>query len=112
MKKETFVLPASIACILILLIISAYSKPQQMNIAEINKELDEKDVRISGYVTYFTPREKVTLMGIKDSTGSITAAVFDKIILHKSDLVEVSGRVSVYNNKTEILADKIVKISG
>ena len=100
----------------LLLIILSYSfQPKLININEINSNLLNQKVKISGRVIsekdYSKNLEKgyFKVLTIQDKTGKIETICSCRYSL-KNKTIEVIGKVEEYKNKFQINADEIFEI--
>lgn len=99
--------------------------PQEIKIKELNRGMLDEDVSIIGLVEKIdkSPRSNTYFLQIKDSTGKITAVIFDSTVLdlEKNNLaptsfakhrVKITGKVEQYNGNMELILNdgKSVKI--
>jgi len=87
--------------------------PKSTSIININKNLINKKVIVSGQITSTKPFEESNfqLINIKDKTGSITITINSITNLSKNQNITIIGEVTEYNNTLQIQADKIINIS-
>lgn len=104
-----FSLSISLLGIFLLLFISN-QEPKYSSIAELQNFSVGKQVKIIGNITSTSELSKnFFLLTIKDSTGK-TQATSNKNFL-TNITVEISGKITKFQNKTQIQADKIIKIN-
>lgn len=121
-EKHLFQL-AIICSIIGLIAVVAASQLIEPEISSISSIAGMKDgtyVKITGNVTNIRQTEKAAFLGVKDETGEITIVAFadnsgliQKEVLppflDKGSSVAIEGKISIYNGKTELLADSIIK---
>ncbi len=103
-------LATSLIGILILLMIMDKIDVSGSNIAAINKELIDKQVKIKGEITRITETPGLYFLNIKDDTADMDVIIFkeDEIEFEKGSLVEVDGQVTEYHGKLELIAKKVI----
>jgi len=103
-------LATSLIGILILLMIMDKIDVSDSNIAAINKELVDKQVKIKGEITRITETPGLYILKVKDDTGDMDVIIFkeDEIEFEKGVLVEVDGQVAEYAGKLELIAKKVI----
>ncbi len=92
--------------ILILIILAKFISPPIIEISELEDD-EEKEVRIQGNILKVTERPKVTFLEVQDSSGKIDVVLFEPVSVSKQDLIEVTGKVQIYKNKKELIAEQI-----
>jgi|ETNmetMinimDraft_2_1059921.scaffolds.fasta_scaffold36013_1 DNA/RNA endonuclease YhcR with UshA esterase domain len=103
----------SLLGIFILIIFASTINPKQITIKEINNQLLNKQVKVSGQITNLRTFEESNfqLIDIKDDTGKITITT-DKIInISKDQNLQIIGKVTEYNHTLQIQASKIFNVS-
>jgi len=102
---------SSLIGIIILAYISNTSNLNYNDISSINNDYLDKTVKIKGTLTNFVSTPKAKIMDIEDSTGKITAVTFNEqeLSIKENDLLEITGKVSLYQGSFEIIADTITK---
>ena len=80
-------------------------------ISDITLSKIEENVKIHGEIESLTQSKDTSFLTTKDDTGKINVVVFEpgNINLQKGDLVEIEGKVALYNNKLEVIA-KTIKV--
>lgn len=112
MKNPVYLyLIISIIGISLLLLLVNLLEPKLTNIQDINEDLLDKKVKISGQITKIEDKETFKILTIKDETGTIEVLCNCKEI-EQDLLVEVTGKVTQYQNTLQIQADKIMRIEG
>jgi len=113
MKEKHFTalcLFVSLLGILIMYIADKNLEPKDVKIAEIN--LDKNYVAFNGTITWIKKTEAVTLIKVKDDTGTIDVVIFGEKLnissLKTGMNVRIIGRPQKYKEKIEILPLKIV----
>lgn len=121
-EKHLFRL-AIICSIIGLIAVVAASQFIEVKAISIENAMQAKEgdyVKIAGNVTNIRQTEKAAFLDVKDETGEITIVAFadnsgliQKEILppflEKGDKVSVEGKISIYNGKTELMAESIAK---
>jgi RecJ-like exonuclease len=113
--REYWLNRASLFCAVVgILLLAAYSfleAPKQLSIAEISEKYLDAKVRVRGVVSFSKVTDKIAIFMIDD--GAKIKGVFfrpgieEKIMLRKGSFVEVVGKVKLYRNKLEIVAEKV-----
>ena len=108
MNLKTTSLITSVIGILILLILSSILEPKLSNISELkNKQAYEK-VRVQGQLTnQKTINPSFTILTVKDQTGSIDVLVNKNPEFKINSTLQVTGKITEYQNQNQITADKI-----
>ncbi len=99
-----------------MMLLSDKITPQEIKIKDLNKGMLDEDISIVGLVEKIdkSPRSNTYFLQIKDSTGKITAVVFDSAVLdlEKNNLtpqsfvnhrVKITGKVQQYNGNMELV---------
>ena len=112
MKKDILLISSltiSILGIFILLFIANFNEPKTTNIKDLNDMSLNTNVKIQGNITSIINYQKLQKLIINDSTGKIDIILDKKIQgLNKSKEITVYGKLSVHNNKQEIIASKLI----
>lgn len=91
----------------LLIMIVQFSEPQQTKVILVGDNIG-KQVLISGEVTRATQKEDASFLTITDKTASIKVVAFGPVEkLEKGTFVEVVGRVEIYEDELEIVAEQI-----
>ena len=96
--------------IILLIIVSDKVGPPKSSISSITERDINKAVVINGMIESITNKgSALALLEVRDSKSSITVVAFkpEENNIKKGDFVEISGRVSVYKNNLQIIADSI-----
>jgi DNA/RNA endonuclease YhcR with UshA esterase domain len=111
-KKEILFMLLSLLGIALMLIIAHSSKPDIINIKNLTSKMLDQQVSIQGkvYSYRFFGNSSFEILDIKDKTGNITGIINSKeeIKFNKTQIYLISGKVSIYNNETQIVVDKIL----
>ncbi len=104
---------SSIIGIILLVLVSNKLDIPSSNISSIDKADLNKQVKIKGYIKKITNKESLSILEIEDKTSSITVVMFkpEKISLEKNSFVEIYGKVSVYNEQLQIIAELVSKLN-
>jgi len=103
-------LTISLGGIFILLIFSQTQEIKNLSIKETLKRGEGDFVKITGKITRLTETQGLYILNLKDQTGEITVIVFknkDKISLKENSFVEIEGETKEYENRMEIIANKL-----
>lgn len=110
-KKLTKIsLVSSIIGLILVYYASAVIQVSSYSISDIDKSMIDKDVKISGEIKNVVKSEKVLILLVKDETSSITVVSFDPEEIQgikEGQFIQVTGKVALYKNKLEIIADSI-----
>ena len=96
----------------ILLTISLFSKPIELNISNINVNHLNKEVKITGNIIQTKPiyGYNFTILTLEDKTGKINITVEKTLnknqLTHKSSTI--IGKVTSYKNEYQVQAKKII----
>ena len=95
--------------IFILMVAANLAKPAEISISGLADNIGNTVV-LRGEVTRAAYRESVSFIDIKDNSSKATVVLFDVPAqnLSAGDFIAVKGKVSVYKNELELVADKIV----
>lgn len=110
--EEKHLVAVSILCSVIgtfiLIMIAEKTDPEIYKIRDITSSLEGSDVIVQGYLSELISTENVTILKIRDTTGTISSVIFnEKLFLMNDSFIQVKGSVSVFNNRTEIIAKEI-----
>lgn len=111
--KMSSILKISIALALIgtfiLLFLSYVSEPKLIEIKDISKAMLDNFVKISGKINSIDDKESIKIIKVEDDSGQIDVIVFEENIINigKGMNVEIIGKVSEYQGKMQINAEKI-----
>lgn len=87
---------------------SIYIEPEKVNISEIEPQWNGRQVKVGGKAVQPYKSKGNLFFNLKDNSGKIKVAKFDAdITLNKSESVNVSGRVKLYQGKLELVAENI-----
>lgn len=77
-------------------------------ISEINQNYIEKNVKIEGKITKQTLNKNTLFLTLKDNSSQINIIAFKtNQTLNKNQKYTIEGKVTNYNKKLEIIANKI-----
>ena len=104
-------LSISLIGILTLLIISNTIQPKLININQITNKQLKKQIIISGQITNIKTYDKSNfqVITIQDKTGKIRATLNNPINITKNQNLIITGKVSEYQGRLQIQANKILK---
>jgi len=111
--QESNLFKVAIICsligIFVLLMISEHLEPEHVKISSI--KLPESNgiiARIKGEVTNVKKMTGLTIITVKDSTGEIPAILFEDFSkINKSDFIELTGEITEYNEKPEMIINTL-----
>ena len=114
MEESTLLKIATLSAligIMILAFISNNTNLEYNDISSIDDSKIDKKVKVKGTLTNFISTEKAKILEIQDETGSIKAVIFqeEELNIKINDLIELSGKVTIYQNSLEIIVDSITK---
>ena len=93
-----------------LFLILQFSKLDESNIFELEDIVEGDTIRIIGIVNSVNNKNNFTFISILQEK-TVEGVIFDDINLSKNQKVEVIGKLSEYNNKKEIIIDRLEIIS-
>ncbi len=111
----------ALACSLIglagVVVASQLIQVKQVNIIDIDDSMEGEYVKVAGTVVNLRETEKAVFLDVKDETGTIAIVAFNDNTgfvstailppnLMKGDVVSIEGKVSMYQGKPEITAEK------
>src|SRR3989338_8621228 len=107
-KIQIIALAWSLIGISILLGLSIFVLPEEINIIEANTEIGET-VIITGDVISATYRDNVNFIDIKDDFSNITIVFFEEPTskVSKGNTTSAKGKIQVYKNGLELIAQEI-----
>jgi DNA/RNA endonuclease YhcR with UshA esterase domain len=90
---------------------------KQVNIIDIDDSMEGEYVKVIGDVINLRETEKAVFLDVKDDTGTIAIVAFNdntgfvstEVLppnLNKGDAISIEGKVSMYQDKPEIMAEK------
>lgn len=93
------------------LIIVSYFE-EAITIQEINEDYIDKKIIIIAEIVDIDKKEEVYLLNLKDETGEIKGIIFtnEDIPLEKNKELKISGTITEYQNRLEIIISKIENI--
>ena len=110
MKDKTLLklsLAISIAGMIALFVLTETMEAPEYSIADALKT--EGYVKISGTVKSIRQSNGISFLKMTDNSGEIDVIMFEELTgVKKGSIAEVSGKVSVYNGKKQLEADKII----
>lgn len=111
--KDSTLLKLSLSCsmvgLLILLVMTEFIPEDAVTIDSLSEKLGDK-VYIQGVVKSVSYKKDTTFLSISDSTGETSAVIFDAIekSINKGDEIGISGEVSLYKGKYELIVSELV----
>ena len=104
-------LSVSLVGLLALLVLSEFVDPTPTAVGELNQKIGDY-VYVEGEVESARYGESTAFFTVADETDDILVVVFEELepSIAEGDLVGVSGEVSLYKGKMEIIADRLVCI--
>jgi RecG-like helicase len=111
LKKEFIFLAFASVGIILLLFLACFMNSAKISIKDINKAKEGQQITIIGKIdSYrFFENSSFEIINIKDETGNITGTLNSKqkIEFNKTKEYIFEGRISLYENQTQISIDKI-----
>lgn len=90
-----------------LILLSEFSEPEQVKMVELESRIGQR-VIVQGEITKIAQKENVNFFEVKGNTGKINVVAFGQMgKLAKGLQIKVYGKVTIYQNELEIIADKI-----
>lgn len=110
----------SIIGLIAVIIASLYIEPQTAVISSLSGMNEGDYVKIAGNVTNVRQTPKAAFVDVADTTGAVTLVAFNDDAgfvkkealpegLQRGDSIAAEGKISIYNGKTEIVAELITK---
>ncbi|MDO8628732.1 MAG: exodeoxyribonuclease VII large subunit [Nanoarchaeota archaeon] len=93
--------------LVILMIFAGFDAPPLVFIKDIATLKENQAVQVVGVVTKISEFKGTTFLTIKDGDVVIDAVVFDSVKVVKGAKVLLSGKISVYKDKKELIIDSI-----
>ncbi|MEK6852575.1 MAG: exodeoxyribonuclease VII large subunit [Nanoarchaeota archaeon] len=109
-------LTTAIVGLILLIYLSQNLEPKIISISEVNFEMLDNYVKITGTITEVRQTQGLYIFEVGDISGKITATYFKDKIIDKSfefsigDEVEILGKVSEYEKEIQIEIVEIRKI--
>ncbi|MBS3168226.1 OB-fold nucleic acid binding domain-containing protein [Candidatus Woesearchaeota archaeon] len=111
--EENLIIKLSLICtilgIILLVIISDKIELPSSEISSISEKEIGKNIKVIGKVNRVTEKNTITIIDLEDKTGIIQIVAFkpENLKLKKGGLIQVRGKVSLYESSTQIYADSI-----
>jgi DNA/RNA endonuclease YhcR with UshA esterase domain len=99
-------LVAGVIGLLILFIIAELKDIPEKLLSEITKENLDSVVKITGTITRIASKEKVTFIELT-KPETVQVILFDNVTLAKGDNVEIIGKITEYEGKMEVVAQRL-----
>ncbi len=95
--------------IILLIIISDKLDVPTSTISSLSKEDINNQVKVKGIVNQVVNKESIIILNLKDASSSIKVVLFNpkESKIKKNSFVEVDGKISLYEDKLEIIADSV-----
>ncbi|MBI2106805.1 OB-fold nucleic acid binding domain-containing protein [Candidatus Woesearchaeota archaeon] len=102
-------LTVSLTGILILLLIVEYTDIKKVNISDIENMKEEEKIRVIGKINNVKETPGLYILDLQDDSGKISVIVFkeEKLNISKGYKADIEGTVKEYQNKKELIANKI-----
>ena len=100
---------SAILGITLLIIISDKISIPQSSISSITKTDVNKYIKINGIVKNIIKKGSIIILDLEDKTAKIRVVLFksENIGIEKGSFIEVEGKVSLYEDQLQILAETI-----
>ena len=113
-KKELLKISLIISLIgiFLLLFLTNFLNPKQINIDQINNKLLNKNIQVQGTIFNIRSYEdsNFQILSIKDETGKIDVTTNHILDLKNNNQIIVTGQVKEYKQYLQIQADKIILV--
>ena len=108
MLAKLCIITSIIGIILLILVMNKIETPSS-NIGSISKTDLNKAVRIKGIIKKAMNNNKVATLEVEDKSGKIDVVLFkpEKLSIKKGSLVEIEGKVSIYEDNLQIYAETV-----
>jgi DNA/RNA endonuclease YhcR with UshA esterase domain len=112
--EDRILLTIALVCgclgVVALFLIAIRMSPNDVELGRIESLKDSESVRVTGEITRIVDRGDVGFLDIT-STETAMVVIFSprNLTLKKGDKVSVTGRISEYQGRNEIIAEKIQK---
>jgi len=106
MRLEKIALITAILGILLLVYLSSSLEPKLVKISDINGNMMDNYVRISGEIIKLKTYDKFSVFSIKDSTDEINVISYQNLS-NMSGNIEVTGKVTSWKGMLELEASEI-----
>jgi len=83
------------------------SQPQELRIAEIDDSMLGRHVSFRASVSSVSVTENATFLVLVDDASSINAVYFGTLEVNKYSNVTVSGKISLYKGRLEVILDSV-----
>ncbi|MDP4012699.1 MAG: hypothetical protein Q8R00_03795 [Candidatus Nanoarchaeia archaeon] len=97
---------SSIIGIILIIGITNSLEPQTIKILDINRDLLDQQVKVSGKIDSIIKKDSLTILNVKD-VKTIPIVLFENADFKKGSKVEVTGRVSEFQKELQITASYI-----
>ncbi len=102
---------SAILGISLLIIISDKINIPSSEISTITKNDIDKHIKVDGIITNIIKKgNSLAILDIENKKSAIRVVIFkpDKVLnIEKGDLIEVEGKISLYEGRLQIIADKV-----
>ena len=107
-KISFFATIIGIAC---LVVVSQYIQPEKISIGSINDASVGKIVSVNGIIGNTSLTNKM-FFSLSDTTGTVDVLIFENVLKSSTALkdgfvVTVAGKIFLYKNKYEIIAESV-----
>ncbi|HLC82013.1 MAG TPA: OB-fold nucleic acid binding domain-containing protein [Candidatus Nanoarchaeia archaeon] len=111
MQEPTLLKIALISTILGLMFLFIYSQALDLKqVEQLDQAFLNEQIKINGVIEGITETEKATFLTVSGHNVEQFKIIFfpeEAVSLKTGEVVEISGKVTEYNGKKEIVADKI-----
>lgn len=95
--------------ITLLIIISDKLDIPTSTISSLSKEDINKQIKVKGIANSIVNKKSIIILNLKDASSSIKVVLFNpkESKIKKNSVLEVNGKISLYEDELEIIADSV-----
>ncbi|HLC58806.1 MAG TPA: OB-fold nucleic acid binding domain-containing protein [Candidatus Nanoarchaeia archaeon] len=95
--------------LILLVIISNKLEAPTKEISQISKKDINKSAKITGFVKKIMIKTTVATITLEDKTGTIQVVMFkpENLKIKTGSLVEIEGKISLYEDQIQVYAEKV-----
>lgn len=112
MKEKTILKISLVIALLGLSFLFLYAEELDLNVVENVDTVElEEEVKLKGTVSRLTVKDKVAFIELEGKKVEKTDVILfndEDLFLKEGDYVEIEGTVEEYNDKREVIANKVV----
>ena len=108
-KIKIFLFISSLLCVLLLLLLSTLINP--IKASTPSKQDLQKLISIEGKISSINFYENSITIYLENSSTELLLFTSDIINLKKDDTIEAIGKLNLNRNETQLIVDKIIKIT-